>query len=58
MEELLPEEMKLKNDKAKLGEPNWGVPILPAWKDKNDPNEVERLRKMAQEETKMRGYGS
>ncbi len=58
MEELLAEEMRLNNDKAKLGEPNWGVPVLPAWKDKNDPKAVERLRKMAQEERKMRGYGS
>jgi len=56
MEILLQEMMKEENDKADLNEPNWGVPVLPAWKDKVDPAIVVHLRQMAEEERAVRGF--
>lgn len=56
MEDQLKGLMTQYNDKADLGQPNWGVPILPAWKDKEDAEVVAHLRVLAQEERKMRGF--
>lgn len=56
METLLEELMQEYNDEANLDEPKWGVPVLPAWKDKVDPAVVKHLRGLAEEERKMRGF--
>lgn len=56
MEVLLKKLMLEYNDKACLEKANWGVPVLPAWKDKTDRDDVEQLRRLAQQERKKRGF--
>ena len=56
MTELLRKEMLHYNDDADLAKAQWGVPVIPAWKDNTDPKEVEFLRSLAEEERKMRGF--
>jgi arylsulfatase A-like enzyme len=57
MTNLMVEQMTANNDEANLNKEGWGVPVLPAWKDKTDANEVEHLRKLAEKERQMRGFG-
>lgn len=57
MESLLKSLMEKYNDEASLDKPQWGVPILPAWKDKTNTEEVEHLRELAEKERHMRGFG-
>lgn len=56
MEKLLSEEMKAGKDLANLSKPNWGVPVIKAWKDNTKPEIVEHLRKMANKERASRGF--
>lgn len=44
------------NDDARLGQPDWGVPILPAWKDRVTPDVLKKLRELALWERKLRGF--
>lgn len=57
METLLGELMMDYHDKASLEKVGWGVPVLPAWKDKVNPEQVAHLRELAEEERAMRGFG-
>jgi len=56
MTEVLSWQMLENNDLARLDKEGWGVPVLPAWKDKTDPEEVEHLRGLAEKEREMRGF--
>ncbi|MDO5968758.1 sulfatase-like hydrolase/transferase [Flavivirga aquimarina] len=56
MELLLKEQMITYNDEADFEKEGWGVPVLLAWKDKTNPEEVAHLRELAKEERKMRGF--
>ncbi|UII78745.1 sulfatase-like hydrolase/transferase [Flagellimonas sp. CMM7] len=56
MENLLAQKMLEENDKADLSKPQWGVAVLPAWKDRVKPEIVEHLREMAKEEREKRGF--
>ena len=58
MTKVLEDEMAVNKDASMLNEPSWGVPVLEAWKDKTKPEEVEHLRRLAEEERKMRGFGA
>ncbi|MEM6631872.1 MAG: sulfatase-like hydrolase/transferase [Bacteroidota bacterium] len=58
METLLGELMRGYHDKASLEKLGWGVPVLPAWKDKVNPVQVDHLRELAEQERAMRGFGS
>lgn len=57
MTDLMSAQMTLNNDEANLNEKGWGVPVLPAWKDKGDEAGVEYLRGLAEKERQMRGFG-
>nr|WP_299069424.1 sulfatase-like hydrolase/transferase [uncultured Allomuricauda sp.] len=57
MTDLMAAQMTLNNDEADLKKEGWGVPVLPAWKDKVDKAGVEYLRGLAEEERQMRGFG-
>ncbi len=56
MESLLRELMVEFKDEADLEKPNWGVPVIKAWKDKVDQTAINYLRELAQKERKMRGF--
>lgn len=58
MTDLMRAQMTLNNDEADLKKKSWGVPVLPAWKDKTDKAEVEHLRRLAEKERQMRGFGT
>lgn len=53
---VLGQEMTQNNDKANLTKQGWGVPILPAWKDKVNSELLEHLRGLAKKERQMRGF--
>lgn len=57
MENTLKTLMEKYNDKASLEKPQWGVPVLAAWKDKTDSEIVSHLRGLAEKERQMRGFG-
>ena len=57
MTDLMGNQMTLNNDLADLKKESWGVPVLPAWKDKTNKAEVEHLRDLAEKEREMRGFG-
>lgn len=57
MENLLKNLMVTYNDEANLDLPHWGVPVLPAWKNKTDKETVEYLRELAEKERNARGFG-
>ena len=56
MEQLLVLKMEEENDKADLSKSGWGVPVIQAWKDKEDSTTVANLRQMAKEERASRGF--
>lgn len=56
MNQVLRNLMQQYNDDADLDKPGWGVPVLPAWKDKVDKETVDHLRKLAEKEREMRGF--
>ncbi|WP_347839570.1 sulfatase-like hydrolase/transferase [uncultured Draconibacterium sp.] len=56
MNQVLRSQMKAYNDEADLDKPSWGVPVLPAWKDKVDKETVDHLRELAEKEREMRGF--
>lgn len=56
MKEELRAQMKAFKDEADLDKPGWGVPVLPAWKDKASEKTVQRLRNLANKEREMRGF--
>ena len=56
MNKLLIQQMIENNDLADLKKEGWGVPVLPAWKDKVDEETLENLRGLAEKERKMRGF--
>lgn len=57
MTDLMNNQMKFYNDEADLKKKSWGVPVLPAWKDKTNKAEVKHLRDLAEKERQMRGFG-
>ena len=56
MNQVLRSQMKEYNDEVDLDKPGWGVPVLPAWKDKVDKKTVDHLRELAEKEREMRGF--
>lgn len=58
MTKILGEQMVQNKDAANLDEAGWGVPVIQAWKDKVAPEQLEYLRKLAEKEREMRGFGN
>ncbi len=56
MNNLLQEMITKNNDKVQLNEKNWGVPILPAWKDNVDADRLAYLKNLAKKERALRGF--